>query len=359
MNALLILAVLITSARVELTTFAVKTPEDPHWRWTANRQLFSLHLVHDKPHAQLSAAWTPLLQSYKAGDPGATMEQYIRRRVADLFEDSPDTRVLRIEKTGDETINGLPYQHWELRLTHSDLKHTTIEYRLTVLARSASGTPDIFLFTLMTPEPEAARHPEFQQTLRELVDNTHYEQYAFADVALGRVAIAGHQYFQAAERDSKDRDTNKISSAKNDLVVELNYARAVLTNSPQPWVVYGRLAEYSANDLRYGEGFNAGQAETCYRKALALDSGYVPAIEGLAKLFEATNRPADAERAWKDAIETAPSNADCHYKLGRLYQRQHRSQEALVEFRQALRFWHGAPVTKKELEKEVAELSKR
>ena len=77
MKALFLAAVLTSAARVEFTTFTVKTPADASWHWTANQHSLHIVLLHGTPQARISAAWTPLLESYRADDPDKTMEQYI------------------------------------------------------------------------------------------------------------------------------------------------------------------------------------------------------------------------------------------------------------------------------------------
>jgi predicted CXXCH cytochrome family protein len=79
------------------------------------------------------------------------------------------------------------------------------------------------------------------------------------------------------------------------------------------------------------------RAEAAYRKAIALDPGFVPAYANLADLYRAGGRDADAERTLRDGLRMVPNAATLHEALGLALVRQKKKQAALAEFAAAVK----------------------
>jgi tetratricopeptide (TPR) repeat protein len=73
------------------------------------------------------------------------------------------------------------------------------------------------------------------------------------------------------------------------------------------------------------------------RAAVRLSPGDERAHLALADALVQLRRYADAEDAFREAIKALPASGRAHYRLGRLYQRQNKSLEALAEFESAAR----------------------
>lgn len=78
------------------------------------------------------------------------------------------------------------------------------------------------------------------------------------------------------------------------------------------------------------------EAETCYLRAVELDSGHAAAHLALGNLYRATLRPAQAEAAYRRALEIDPRCAPYHNNLGVLLKDSRRAEEAEAAYRQAL-----------------------
>jgi predicted CXXCH cytochrome family protein len=79
------------------------------------------------------------------------------------------------------------------------------------------------------------------------------------------------------------------------------------------------------------------RAEDAYRKAIALDSRFVPAYANLADLYRVGRRDADAERALRDGLRVVPNTATLREALGLTLVRQGKRREALAEFEAAVK----------------------
>ncbi|MDR4505764.1 MAG: tetratricopeptide repeat protein [Candidatus Scalindua sp.] len=77
---------------------------------------------------------------------------------------------------------------------------------------------------------------------------------------------------------------------------------------------------------------NLGQndlAETSYKNAIQLVSGFIPAHFNLANLYNAVGRNRDAEQQFHKIIELEPDNGEAYYSLGLLLAEEKRLEEAV------------------------------
>ncbi|HET9952508.1 MAG TPA: tetratricopeptide repeat protein [Candidatus Eisenbacteria bacterium] len=82
---------------------------------------------------------------------------------------------------------------------------------------------------------------------------------------------------------------------------------------------------------------DTARAEAAYRRAIAVDSRFVPAFVNLADLRRAGGREADAERVLREGLRSAPGASVLHEALGLALVRQGRKREALAEFAAAVK----------------------
>jgi len=90
-------------------------------------------------------------------------------------------------------------------------------------------------------------------------------------------------------------------------------------------------AHVNLGNLRLARG-EFEQAETAFRKAIALDSRFVPAYVNLADMYRAQRRDADSEKILREGLQAAPNAAALHEALGLALVRQGRKEAALAEF---------------------------
>jgi tetratricopeptide (TPR) repeat protein len=79
------------------------------------------------------------------------------------------------------------------------------------------------------------------------------------------------------------------------------------------------------------------QAERHYRRALAIDPGFLPARINLANLYNTPQRNAEAEQELRAALERFPEEGELYYSLGLLLAEEQRLQEATQALQQASR----------------------
>jgi len=90
-------------------------------------------------------------------------------------------------------------------------------------------------------------------------------------------------------------------------------------------------AHVNLGNLRLARG-EFEQAEAAFRKAIALDSRFVPAYVNLADMYRARKRDADSEKILREGLQAAPKAAALHEALGLALVRQGRKEAALAEF---------------------------
>jgi tetratricopeptide (TPR) repeat protein len=95
-------------------------------------------------------------------------------------------------------------------------------------------------------------------------------------------------------------------------------------------------AQYNAARARHMAGDHA-DAELAYRRALAADPGYAPAITGLANLYLWLKKPAGAERVVYDAITRSPKDLALRNLLVKTYIAQSRLDAAIAESKKVLK----------------------
>ncbi|WP_336600760.1 tetratricopeptide repeat protein [Paraburkholderia bengalensis] len=78
------------------------------------------------------------------------------------------------------------------------------------------------------------------------------------------------------------------------------------------------------------------EAEACYRQALAISPCHAGAHVNMGRLFAELGRPAEAEAAYLHAIRLQPADSDTFLNLGVLYQDQVRLSEAEAAYRHAI-----------------------
>jgi predicted CXXCH cytochrome family protein len=76
-------------------------------------------------------------------------------------------------------------------------------------------------------------------------------------------------------------------------------------------------------------------AEAQFKRAIALDPRYTPAVANLADLYRGTDREAEADRALRAALALSPNDAALHHVLGLSLVRQKRVNDAVTEFAKA------------------------
>ncbi|MBD3335962.1 MAG: tetratricopeptide repeat protein, partial [Candidatus Eisenbacteria bacterium] len=79
------------------------------------------------------------------------------------------------------------------------------------------------------------------------------------------------------------------------------------------------------------------QAEGAYQEALETSARQVDALTGLAEIYLERDQHAEAGKFLRMALSADPTNAEGHYLMGRLLNRQRKPKEALAHFERAVR----------------------
>ncbi len=101
--------------------------------------------------------------------------------------------------------------------------------------------------------------------------------------------------------------------------------RIALRENPQDEKAICRLAEIAA------QAGNVQQAYEGYSRAVELQSSDADAKLGLAKTLIGMNQTARALSLLQDTVQLEPTNAVAHYRLGTLYERMGRKEDAIHE----------------------------
>ncbi len=123
-------------------------------------------------------------------------------------------------------------------------------------------------------------------------------------------------------------------SAFRSAVAEFELAQRESLDRPESHLNLGNLA--------LARGDSPG-AEVAYRRALAIDPGFVPGYVNLADLERQRGQDAAAEALLREALRAAPGAPALHEALGMSLVRQGRKRDALIEFAAADRAAPEAP----------------
>lgn len=110
---------------------------------------------------------------------------------------------------------------------------------------------------------------------------------------------------------------------------------------PSPWINSEKARNpdpelfASFADLQLQQG-NLPGAEAQYKKALEKDPKYLPAIAGLAQVYQQMGRSGQAQELYRQAIAANPREASLHNDLAVSYLQEGRAAEAIQEFEKAI-----------------------
>jgi Flp pilus assembly protein TadD len=107
---------------------------------------------------------------------------------------------------------------------------------------------------------------------------------------------------------------------------EFKEAQRINADQPQAHVALGTL---------YADLGRAAEAEKAYRTALDLAPYFLPAYVNLADLYRSQRRDDDAEAVLRQGLKKAPDDAGLHHSLGLTLVRRGKTAEALAELQRA------------------------
>jgi tetratricopeptide (TPR) repeat protein len=129
----------------------------------------------------------------------------------------------------------------------------------------------------------------------------------------------------------------KLYLESGDMVKARGFLERAAERIPAGGSAYRYLGECYA-----GIGMRA-EAISAYQNAIKQNPHDAASMSALGSLFSENGENLEiAEVFCRESVELSPENALFHYRLGRLYHRQNRLQEALKSFSQANRFGHDA-----------------
>ncbi len=124
--------------------------------------------------------------------------------------------------------------------------------------------------------------------------------------------------------DSSWSDRERSAFAR--VLAEYRASQAFNADRPESWANLGNL------ERRLGR---PAEAEAAYRRAIQLESKFVPAYEQLAELFRTTGRDAQADSVLRTGLDRMPGTTDLEYQLGLALVRQGRKADALPRLKAA------------------------
>ena len=151
----------------------------------------------------------------------------------------------------------------------------------------------------------------------------------------GRPAARGGASLPTAQRSPRSQELSQGAQAAIDRHDDAA-AQALLRElaALEPW---SAEANHRLGRVLQSQG-RLAEAETAYRRALALDKEYVGAMIGLGSIDEALGRPADGLAQFDKAIEIDPHQAEAHLERGRALEDLGRTDEALAAYFRTLEF---------------------
>jgi tetratricopeptide (TPR) repeat protein len=120
---------------------------------------------------------------------------------------------------------------------------------------------------------------------------------------------------------------DRIEERTDESVVRVDAAIAEYPDSARLYVLKGSIA------LNAGKG---AEAESNFKKAIALEPKDLKAYQELARYFAATGRVNDAISTYDTAVLIQPGNAQVHHLLGVLHEMNGNQQKAIDNYEKAI-----------------------
>jgi len=145
--------------------------------------------------------------------------------------------------------------------------------------------------------------------------------------------------------------TGKLYLDLGDLEKARKYLERAADLAPEAGAVYRYLGDcHAAANLPQ-------EAIAAYRKAIKLNPQDAASMSALGCLFEDQGENAEITTIFcRESVELAPDNALFRFRLGRLYSKQNRLDQALSEFQQAQKLGYDAADDIKEIEDRLGKL---
>lgn len=110
------------------------------------------------------------------------------------------------------------------------------------------------------------------------------------------------------------------------VLIEMKQAHELNADQPQAHVALGTL---------YAEMGMTADAERAYKTALEVGAYFIPAYVNLADLYRMQGREAEAEATLREGLKRSPDDASLHHSLGLTLVRLGRKEDALAELKRA------------------------
>ncbi len=130
-----------------------------------------------------------------------------------------------------------------------------------------------------------------------------------------------------ATRSRKDRAIELIRENRLPQARALCEEIARTENHPGAWSLLGVVLRMQGN---------LGEAEGCFRRAIALDQDNIASHYHLGALLEQRGRTADAIVSLRATLRLDPSHVDAHFRLGNALRSLNQLEDAAYSYRQAL-----------------------
>ena len=198
----------------------------------------------------------------------------------------------------------------------------------------------------MPKSPEAAIAIAGYYAERGDVDKALAEYQRGRSIAAGNLDIEKRMeelYLISNRTDEASKLDNQImKQAPKDVVANVNHGRLLLAQGKQQESILVlqnavKDAPESAQGhyylgVAYRQTGSLGQADSEFHEALKVSPGFPLALEGLATLNLAQNRPADAQVYAKELVEKFPVTVNYRLLLGGIYLREGQSRPAEEQF---------------------------
>jgi tetratricopeptide (TPR) repeat protein len=165
------------------------------------------------------------------------------------------------------------------------------------------------------PQNTSAARADFMQA-RDLMPNATSSHVNLAGVALAerKADEAAQHYERALSLDAASFDA--LSGLTNLYATQGRFDQAHARVDQAIAARPNTASLYFLKSVIYGKQQDAGQAEVALRRALELDSGFVPALNALGSLYVNTNRPDQAIAEFRRMGEKRPDDPTPYMLIG-------------------------------------------
>lgn len=339
----------------EFSGYTVYPPQAEHWRLRyENQELNMVSFINSEDYSILTVWVVPYFKNQSPENTSKGTVEYFQNKILKEYRLSPDVRLSDQDiKHSEETIADKAYQ--VLTLTYDIEKEP---YELVIYYQVALDNQLMLnaSYLINKKKINKDKQPQFLAEVKDSIARIEARKADPQKVIFLRVYYSYFDFIDSAKdkylKEKQEEIRGKFETARQEIE---EWAR-LKTPNDRALNLLGLLATYNEKFEEYGEGFDAGKAESDFKQAIAASSYNMDAAVNLAKLYKQTGRIDEAVKEYQAALIISPMSDEVYHELGKIEEARGDKVKAKEYYKKAVRYWQSGGQTLDELKKKIEKL---